>query len=152
MRFPLGLISSLRDRPFFIRTSPSSVFCMRWMVIEPIKSAMHPAAICISGLSANLVYPETHNMSYASFESRKLTAELGCPRSVVWLLRFFLLNSYSSSSQRFALSPRSMSSSFLTHANTDASKISILCSGCTLSYWIMSSVFSIALTFCTQYS
>ena len=48
------------------------------MVIEPIKSAMHPAAICISGLSANLVYPETHNMSYASFESRKMCIRDSC--------------------------------------------------------------------------
>ena len=46
----------------------------------------------------------------------------------------------------------SIFSRYLIHANTEASKRSIRCSGCTLSYWIMSSVFSIAMTFSTQYS
>ena len=43
-------------------------------------------------------------------------------------------------------------SRYRMQANTDASKRSMRCSGCTLSYWIMSSVFSTADTFSTQYS
>ena len=43
-------------------------------------------------------------------------------------------------------------SRYRTQAKTLASKRSILCSGMTFSYWIMSSVFSMADTLETQYS
>src|SRR5699024_16365 len=52
-----GLISIFRDNSFLTRTSPSSVFFIKCMVIDDTKSAILSTAILTSGLSANLVYP-----------------------------------------------------------------------------------------------
>ena len=70
------------------------------------------------------------------------------------LLCFFLFfaHSFLSPHQSLAFVVFSRSSRYPTAAKTDASNRSIRCSGCIFSYWIMSSVFSTAATFCTQYS
>src|SRR5690554_4374376 len=52
-----GLMSIFLDSSFLTLMSPSSVFCIRWIVIEDIRSAILCTAIFTSGLSDNLVYP-----------------------------------------------------------------------------------------------
>ncbi|MNC43331.1 hypothetical protein D3C75_921860 [compost metagenome] len=53
-------MSIFRDNSFLTRLSPSSVFRIKWMVIDDIKSAILSTAIFTSGLSDSFVYPDTN--------------------------------------------------------------------------------------------
>ena len=46
---PMGSISMARESSLMIRMSPLSVFAIRWMVMDPISSAMVRQAVMISG-------------------------------------------------------------------------------------------------------
>lgn len=148
-----GLMSIFFDNSFFTLMSPSSVFCIRWIVIEDIRSAILCTAIFTSGLSDSLVYPGTPKSSNAPCSLSHFIS----PGSALFLLNIlpilFIKLTYSPPfSHLLAVPDFCRFFSICIHEKTEASNKSILCVGSTFSYFTASSVCSIALTFCRQYS
>ena len=149
--YRFGSMSSLRDSSLKIRMSPLSPFSISMIGIELISEAILRQAVKISGLFASETYPGHFRSCPSSSVTRNPIA--------LWLVLVSLgplkksnIPILYSPIHVFAFCVLSMFSRSCTVAKTEASNKSMRLFGAIFSYWIMSSVFSMAFTFCTQYS
>ena len=147
-----GSMSSFRLSSLKILMSPLSPFSMSMIGMELISDAIFRHAVNTSGLLASDTYPGHFRSCPSSSETRNPIALWLVLVSAGPVLKMSNIPIPYSPIHVFAFCVLSMFSRSCTVAKTEASNRSMRLFGAIFSYWIMSSVFSMAFTFCTQYS